>query len=447
MNKTILTLILFCISCSVYSQEFWNLEQCLEYAVKNSYEIKRADLEINVKDVNLQQAKKNYLPNLNAGGTHKYLYGRSLNMVTNNYGTERTISQDWYLSSRVSVFNGFVYKNTVQKSILEKELGMENLQYAIDDLKLRVMAVFFEILYNEEQVINARSQLEASLQQKDILNELFMSGKIAEGKIFEITSQIEKERYVLLKNKNTLQVSYLNLYQLLNIKDAEFSITHFVPDSLILESLNIDSVYDRTIDRLPQIKSIEKQQEIATTNLEIQKGNKLPSLSLFGNLGTQYSNRSSKFIGLDDNGMRMYSDEYPYHEQFFDNWNASFGLSLEIPIYNRGVVRSNISKAKIAVQDVEYNLLNQKDLVYLEVVKAYQEVVATYNSYLAAKEALHAATVNLNNAYERMMAGLITATEYNTIKTEHSKTESSVIQEKYSYLYQLKMIDYYMYGF
>lgn len=447
MKKLILTLIIIYISFPVFSQEIWNLEQCLEYAVKNSYEIQRAELELNVNDINLQQAREKYLPNLNAGGNHKYLYGRSLNMVTNNYGTERTISQDWYLSSRVSVFNGFVYKNTVQKSVLEKELGMENLQYAIDDLKLQVMAVFFEILYNNEQVANSKNQLEASLKQKDILNELFMSGKIAEGKIFEITSQIEKERYVLLKNKNTLQVSYLNLYQLLNIKDAEFSITHFVPDSLILESLNIDSVYDRTIDRLPQIKSIEKQQEIAATNLGIQKGNKLPSLSLFGNLGTQYSNRSSKFIGLDDNGMRMYSDEYPYHEQLFDNWNASFGLSLEIPIYNRGVVRSNISKAKIAVQDVEYNLLNQKDLVYLEVVKAYQEVVLTYNSFLAAKEALHAATVNLNNAYERMMAGLITATEYNTIKTEHSKTESSVIQEKYSYLYQLKMIDFYMYGF
>jgi len=73
MNKTIITLLLFYISCSVYSQEFWNLEQCLEYAVKNSYEIKRAKLELNVKDVNLQQARENYLPNLNAGGTHKYL--------------------------------------------------------------------------------------------------------------------------------------------------------------------------------------------------------------------------------------------------------------------------------------------------------------------------------------------------------------------------------------
>jgi len=165
-----------------------------------------------------------------------------------------------------------------------------------------------------------------------------------------------------------------------------------------LGNFNVDSVYARTIERLPQIKSIEKQQEIAATNLEIQKGNKLPSLSLFGNLGTQYSNRSSKFVGLDDNGMRIYSDEYPYHEQLFDNWNASFGLSLEIPIYNRGLVRSNISKAKITVKDVEYNLLNQKDLIYLEVVKAYQDVVATYNSYLSAKEALHAATVNLNNA-------------------------------------------------
>jgi outer membrane protein len=447
MNKTIITLVLFYISYSVYSQELWNLEQCLEYAVNNSYEIKRAELELNVKDVNLQQAKENCLPNLNAEGTHKYLYGRSLNMVTNSYGTEKTISQDWYLSSRVSIFNGFVYKNTVQKSILEKELGTENLQYAMDDLKLRIMAVFFEILYNEEQVANAKNQLETSLKQKEILNELFKSGKIAEGKIFEITSQIEKERYVLLKNKNTLEASYLNLYQLLNIKNAEFDITYLVPDSLTLENFNVDSVYARTIERLPQIKSIEKQQEIASVNLEIQKGNKLPSLSLFGNVGTQYSNRSTKFIGLDNNGMRLYSAEYPYHEQLFDNWNASLWLSLEIPIYNRGVVRSNIMKAKIAVKDVEYNLLNQKDLVYLEVVKAYQDVVATYNSYLAAKEALHAATVNLDNAYERMTAGLITTTEYNTIKTEHSKTESSVIQEKYSYLYQLKMIDFYMNGF
>jgi len=124
-------------------------------------------------------------------------------MVTNSYGTEKTISQDWYFSSRVSIFNGFIYKNTVQKSILEKELGTENLQYAMDDLKLRVMAVFFEILYSEEQVANAKNQLETSIKQKDILNELFKSGKIAEAKLFEITSQIEKERYVLLKNKNT----------------------------------------------------------------------------------------------------------------------------------------------------------------------------------------------------------------------------------------------------
>lgn len=63
-----------------YSQEKkWTLSECIDYAVTHNIEVKQSDNQIQNLKVEKNTLKNSFLPNLNAGASQNFTFGRSLN--------------------------------------------------------------------------------------------------------------------------------------------------------------------------------------------------------------------------------------------------------------------------------------------------------------------------------------------------------------------------------
>ena len=82
MNRIILLIITVLLTGKVQvakAQNEWSLQKCIDYAMENNIQIKRQEVNADYSQNQVSQAKSDRLPNLNAGASNNFSFGRSLN--------------------------------------------------------------------------------------------------------------------------------------------------------------------------------------------------------------------------------------------------------------------------------------------------------------------------------------------------------------------------------
>lgn len=98
-------------SCSGYAQEKkWTLSECIDYAVTHNIEVRQSVNQIQNLKVEKNTLRNSFLPNLKAGASHNFTFGRSLNQ-SNTYENSNIQNSSFSVSTEIPVFMGF--KRTV----------------------------------------------------------------------------------------------------------------------------------------------------------------------------------------------------------------------------------------------------------------------------------------------------------------------------------------------
>jgi outer membrane protein len=94
-----------------------------------------------------------------------------------------------------------------------------------------------------------------------------------------------------------------------------------------------------------------------------------PTLSLTGNISTNYSNGNGN-----------------YFNQLGNNFYMPVGLSLGIPIYNNRIYKTQIEKSKIAIEQANLDLLNTKTVLNQQIEQSYINLQNALSQYDAASK-------------------------------------------------------------
>ncbi len=140
----------------------------------------------------------------------------------------------------------------------------------------------------------------------------------------------------------------------------------------------------------------------------------------------------------------IYSNSYPFYQQFGDNFNQSFGVSLQIPIFNKLQARTNIRKAKLNYQNAELTTQLAKNTLSKTIIQALQDLASAEKSYLSSQQTFTSNKEALNITKQRYDAGLVNTLDYNTAVTNYDKSQNDLIEAQYQVVFRAKVIDYYM---
>ena len=446
MHKNIITLIAafgFVSLASGQSEKLWSLDQCFEQAIQYNLDVKRQELMLQSTNQDVLQSKMNLLPNLNGQLEHQLGSGRVLDRGTYEWKNANVSQGDLGIQSDFTLFNGLQGFNNMKMSKANFMMNKENLDAMEDNVTLLVMTGYLDLLRNRELVDVAEDKVKVTQQQVDRMVRLVEVGNEPKGRLLEVNAQLSSGKLALTQAINAREIARLKLMHIMNLTDnSNFEIEKPVlPDPSDVEIPELDSVFMYALSNLPQIKSAEYGIETQERYLAMQKGQRSPRLYA---RGLYYSNYSDGLVNPEDPDPSNPTMDYPLNDQISNNQYRQVSMGLQIPFFNRWQVQTNINKAKIELQDAEY----QYSIAVLELQQSIQqyhtEAMAAMDNYTAAREAVANSDEAYRFAEERFRVGTGTSLELQEARNQLYSSTSDMISSKYVMIFYTKILDFYM---
>ncbi len=437
MIKYISTLFIACLfaAFSVQSQETWDLQQCIDYALENNIQIQQQKLNADYYNNELQQARNNRLPSVSSSVSNNFSFGRTL-QYDNTYANYNSNQTGANLSADIALLNGLTLKNSVDMAVFDMQASLQDLEKAQDDVMLNVAAAYLQILLAGELVKVAEDQLEVTHLQIERTEKLVDAGSLAKGSLLEIEAQYAQEELSLVNEQNNLQLAYLDLYQLLELPSTEeFKIEQ--PEFPTLSAgetmLNSVEVFKTASLSRPEVQSAELRLKSYQEQVSIAKGSLYPTLSFGANYYTAYNNKYTDALG----------SEISFSDQLKNNERYGLGLNLNIPIFSKGQTRTQIKNAELQVTTQELELQSTKNTLRKEIEQAYTNALAAMKRYRASEKAVQSMEEAFRYTEEKFNVGSVNSLEYNQSKNNLAVAKSTLAQAKYEYIFRTKILDFY----
>ena len=409
----------------------WSLHDCIQYAIAHNLSIQQSALKVEQKKIALNTAKNRRLPNLSASATPNFSFGRGLT-ADNTYDNTNTVSIGFSTGTSITIYQGSDINNNIKMSKLDLAASISDLEKAKNDIKMAIAGAYSEVLYNQEilRVENSQANTDSLLLIR--LDAMKQAGKVNASDVAAQKSLLYQSKLRVTQANNNLNLSILNLTQLLELESPEdFSIVSPDLEGLEIRSLlNPDQIFSKAVETKPEIKAEELRLDYAKTTIARAKGGYLPIISFGGGIESNYysaSNRSSEAFG----------------KQLKNNFSQYIGLSINVPIFNRHATLNEVQNAKISYTAQKLELQNVKKALYKEIQQAYYNALASISKYKSSKEAEESALTSYKFMQAKYENGKANVTEYNESKNRYLEAEANYLQAQYEYLYMVMLLDFY----
>jgi outer membrane protein len=450
---------------TVQAQNRWSLQKCVTYATENSLAIKQSIAQIRNATLTLKQNQLSRLPNLNAGASGGYQFGRTIDPTTNSFALEGIGFNSYSVNTGIQVYGGGIIKHNILRSKYELEAVKLEAEATENDLGLQVAAAYLNVLLADEQLVIATARLQQSQNQLNQIIRFIEVGArpINEKYDFEATLALDQQAFI--EAENFLTRSYLTLRQFLMIPDGTaFEIEKpeiNVPEDIDIDGISANELFIGAVDILPQVKAAEKRLQAANIGILQAKANLLPTLSLFASLRSNFSNQARDITGYNAVKVKqnVFINNVPvaleveqnvptfakktFFNQLTDNFGQSLGLQLNIPIYNNKQARINIERSQLGVISNEVTKEQVRQRLRTDIEQTLTAVKASQRTLQATNLSLKAATAAFENAQKRYELGAINSLELNTARTNMERAKSERIRARFQHLFNLKQMDFY----
>ncbi|MDP5104854.1 MAG: TolC family protein [Polaribacter sp.] len=436
MRIKLIVLVAFITTLSTFSQKKWTLKECVDEALKKNISIQqnRLSLELAKKDVDI--AKGNFLPNLNANTGGNLNFGTGFDPVSQNRVNTTFFGGSVNVSSGITVFNGYRNTNTYKQAQLGVESGLLDLKKIENDISLFVVNGYLNILFAKENLNVAQVQYEISKKQIEASESRFKSGVIPKGDLLNTQSTAATNLQSVIAQENALDLAILNLAQLLQVNASEFDISPIDvgTPSADLFYKNSSTVYDKSLQTMPEIANAKLAIENADLAIAITKASFLPTITASVGLSTNY--------GFNLNLPDGFSND-KIVDQFSDNFGYGAGFNVSIPIFNRFQTKNSVAKSIINKEISETRLESQKLSLKQTIEQSFLDVRSALKSYEAATISLSAQQEAFKNAQERYNVGAMTQFDFDQVRNRLVNAEATLISAKYDYVFKTKVLQFY----
>ena len=440
--KKVLTVVLGLAFIGLNAQQKWSLRECVDYAVKHNLQVIQNEYSKQIQDSNLKIAQRNYLPSVNASVGNNVSFGQA-SLGTGSIRNDR-FSNSANLGADILVYNNGRLEKTIRKSQFDVEASQYDIETIKNDISLQIAQQYLTTLLNKEIVKISQSATENAKKQFDRAKITTEVGTTAQTIVAEAEAAWAREKQNLKTAEINVGRSLFALAQLLQLKEyKDFDVEDVEDDDKLTPQLfSVDDVLNLAYGNQPQIKAAESRIKSAEAQTEITKTAFWPTLTASLGIGSFYNNLlNTSYSGYDEFGNA--TKERTFFQQYKDNFGQQGGISLNIPIFNKGITKLQVEQSKINENIAKTTLEQQKQTVRQSVQQAQFDADANYEVYLAAVEAEKSTKLAMEFADKSYAAGRTTIYDLNIARNNFANAQGSVQQAKFNYLFSLKLLNFY----
>ena len=456
----------------------WDLRHCIEHALQYNISIQQADVQARIQALLVKQSKYNLYPNLNANTGTGLRFGRSIDPTTNNFVNSQFLYQNFGVNANVQLYNNGRLKNAQLVTQFNAQAALADVAKAQNDVSFNVATFYLQVLAAREQVNISKLQITQTQNQFLITKKRVDAGVLPELNLAEVEAQLATDSSNYYTAKGNYEQNILSLRGLLNLEtDVLFGIETPMIDQIPIEifaDLQPDAVYQMALEYQPLQKGNELRIKSAQKNVLVSKSQMYPTLTLGGNLSTNFSNSFNKFTGANFLGYSPITGAEPiinlsnvnYYVQspiykttqttrgfteLWDNWvqqvdnnfGQNVGFNLSIPIFNSYQGRTNYRISKLNLKSVELQK-NQSNLTLKQdIYTAYTNATTALQKFNAGKKTVESTQKAYEFALKRYEVGLLSSLDLITNQNNLLRSKVQQLNNQYDYIFKMKLLEFY----
>ena len=441
MTRTIIlltTLLILPLLSSAQQTEI-SLEEAIQIALENNYQLKQAENNRGLANTQVSSAKADFLPNLNASFSGNRNVGRQFIQEDLSFDDRTTYGLSGSLNTNITVFNGF--SNIANLRRAEADLASEELQ--LERLRENIMfetaSRYLQVVLNEELLKISQATLEASQSQLEQVSAQVEVGARPTVDLYNQESVVANDELSVIQRENALEVSKAQLIRIMQDERITEVVTSMPsPDELSLMpvDLNLNELIQAALETRTDLRAQEYNIESNIQNHRIARAQFLPSISAGAGISGRYSDQ---FIDP------ATGERSPFTDQFFDqNITRNIGFNVQIPIFTRWNTQTQVQSAQVQLRNSQLQLDNVRFQISEEVRQAYNDYISITKELESTEKALIAAERAFETEQQRYEVGSSTLIELNLANAMYIQAQSNRIQAIYNFVFQEKLLDYFI---
>jgi outer membrane protein len=427
--------VLIFFSFTAQTQTTYSLQQCVDLALQSNIPVKQSALDVETARVNWKQSKTNLFPTVGMDISHGLNTGRSIDPFTNTYVNQSVSRAGYSAGTDLILFNGGSLQNRIRENATAYEASRMEWQQSKDNLVLNVILAYLSVLNNEDQLQVAYQQVSTTKAELDRLQILNSQGAVKPSDVSDLKGQLMNDQLNILNAKNQLETSKLLLAQWMNKPyDSTMRLERMNAEEFLSGyNQTANDVYQNSLSQFSLVKAVELRKRSSQYSLKAAKGQMFPTLSFGAGMNTNYSS-----VARDASNAKI-----PYSSQLKNNRFTSLGVGLSIPIFNSSFARNrvklsgiNLKSSELTELETKRQLRQQIDQAYLNMNNAYERYKVLLGQVAAYEESFKAAEV-------RFSAGVGTSVDYLAAKDRLDRANINLVNAKYDFVLRKKVLDYY----
>lgn len=400
------------------AQEVLTLSEAVKFALENKAEAKKAKLDIENAQYQIDEVRAGALPQITGNGSLTYnpIIQQS---VIDFSGQSQVIKmgQPWTSAATLGVsqqiFNQSLFTG-LKAAKTTKEFYAINNTLTDEQLIEKVSNSYYEVFQSQLQLKTLQTNLANTVKTRNIIQGLVDAG---------LAKKIDLDRTtVAINNLESQKQQLLNVVELRE-NALKFAIGMEIQQEVTLPSETFQIDYSKVVeatalDSRTEIQVLQKQTELLELNKKAMVSEYYPSLSFSGNIGYYALGSSFPIFG---------------GSEITKTPGSALGLNLSIPIFNGGKTKARISQADISIrkamvdiEDTKLGLSLANENAKTQIKNSLLVINSNENNVKLAKDVLD----NTQNNYRN---GLATLTELLDAENAYADAQNNLTTSLLNY--------------
>lgn len=365
----------------------FSLKQSIEYALKNSPEVKNALLDIQIQKQSNKEITAIALPQLNGNVTVNHFFdipvttlpdfispavynvlvnqgvvdgsGRPIAFPANGFGNvPARFGTSWNASGGIDVsqilFDGQVFVGLKARSTI-MDLASQSAEVTKEQIKANVYKLYYQLVVGNRQATSIDANIERFEKLLADTKEIYKNGFVEKLDVDKVEVQLNNLKTEKDKIGYQLQMGNAALKFLINIPQQEILV--------LTDTLNENEIKSLAVEDSLQFNNRKEYQQLTTAlklsrfNIQRYQLSKIPTIAAFSSYSKNAQRNEFNFFGE-------------------GSWftTSIVGLKLSVPIFDGGARSARIQKAKLEYQKTQNLKERLEQAIAMEAKNAVQKL-------------------------------------------------------------------------
>ena len=420
------------LATAVPAQRMWTADQCMQYAVDHSRNVRAGRLTLADYEAERMRAAGGFLPSVGASVGGQVNFGRAIDPETNTYTTVSTLYNSYGLSASIPVFDGLQRYNELHAARASVLMGRQGVLAQKEQVAQQVLKQYVDAVYQMGALRLARQKREESMALLVQSRAMAEVGLRSEADTAQMRATYASDDCEVTRQESLLSNALLALKTTMNYPvDEPLQIDTAAVPTYPLVACQAGELYAQACGWNPSVLMAGYNLKVARLGLRSARGAFFPSLSVGAGISTSYYRQV---------GARGTTG---FGGQFRNNRGEHVYATLSIPVFNRLGLLANLRRQRNNVARAQETLGQRQDDLRVLIEQTTSDQRNSCKELQKTAARVEADSVASRLTRQKYEEGLASAIEVQTAAVTLLQSRAQLLQSRLQNYYLTRILNYY----